>query len=260
MAGTAGPRVRFHGDLIAASLDNDPPRELPPGDRSAYVVCSTPRSGSGLLCRALAATGSAAVPMEYFNGALAPALAQRWGCPVEPDPYRDALWARRADGHGLLGVKLHWRQLLDVVGEPRPESLAQLLGVMPRCVRIRRADLARQAVSLWTALQTGVWSVGSAQAGEEPDVGYDFAGIERCRAEIEAGDAGWDELIAVAGLEVTEVTYEELVARFELTIRRVVAFVAPDAGEVSVAPPATARQGGARAQALLDRYLADLAS
>jgi LPS sulfotransferase NodH len=37
-----------------------------PDTESSYLVCGTPRSGTSLLCRLLAATGVAGRPEEYF--------------------------------------------------------------------------------------------------------------------------------------------------------------------------------------------------
>jgi len=53
-------------DPLRPELDAEPPLD-PPLPDVTYAVCSTPRSGSGRLCRGLAETGLAGIPAEYFN-------------------------------------------------------------------------------------------------------------------------------------------------------------------------------------------------
>ena len=65
-------------DLAGDRFDvGDGTRLQPP--RAPYLVCSTPRSGSSLLCDALALTGRMGAPIEYFNPDHRRALSERWG-------------------------------------------------------------------------------------------------------------------------------------------------------------------------------------
>lgn len=52
-----------------------------PVPRSSYLICSTPRTGSSLLCDALTATGVAGRPEEYFQ------FRARTGFPRRPHEY-----------------------------------------------------------------------------------------------------------------------------------------------------------------------------
>src|SRR5262249_13821667 len=61
--------------------------------RASYLVCASPRSGTELLCRGLAATGVAGRPQEYFL-AEDPARLPGWGF-WEEGPF--------AAGHDLNG-------------------------------------------------------------------------------------------------------------------------------------------------------------
>ncbi|HUB72642.1 MAG TPA: Stf0 family sulfotransferase [Solirubrobacteraceae bacterium] len=163
----------------------------------SYLVCATPRSGSTLLCRALAQTGVAGRPEEYFE-----ALA-RSGLPRRPheyfDPARHAniierlafrempdgsakpnpLWrpetyerylewalAEGTTANGVFGAKLMWGYLGDFAALLRgipgmgERPLPELLArAFPglRYVRITRENKVRQAVSLWKAVQTQRW-------------------------------------------------------------------------------------------------------
>ncbi len=172
-------------------------------DRS-YIVCATPRSGSTLVCHALAETGVAGRPEEYFEalrhsgrprrpeeyfvGVEDPTIRDHLGeraVGSEPTP-RSPLWSRAAydrylewafeagtTPNGIFGAKLMWGyfgdfvSLLRNVPAYRDVPLAELLpSVFPDLtfVRVVRANKVRQAVSLWKAVQTATWRENQASA------------------------------------------------------------------------------------------------
>jgi trehalose 2-sulfotransferase len=163
----------------------------------SYLVCTTPRSGSTLVCQALKATGVAGRPEEYFEA------LRKTGRPRRPEQYfvgvadesildhlgeravaddpqpRSPLWSRTAydrylewamevgtTPNGVFAAKLMWGYFGDFVGllrnvpRFRDVPLAELLStVFPDVtfVRVVRANKIRQAVSLWKAVQTATW-------------------------------------------------------------------------------------------------------
>ena len=260
---------RFVRDLIAPERDTTPARgAVPPSE--AYLVLSTPRSGSGLLCRGLASTGVAAVPMEYFNPVLRSMLVRRWGCGETLHEYRDALWSHRTSADGRFGTKMHWDQLGPLrsealagrAGEPEYDLSAAFLGAIfpaARYLRILRRDVNRQAVSFWTALNTETWSVASGSAEGEPEVRYSFEGIERCRRLIENAEVHWDRFLRFNGMRLLEIVYEDLVADYPGSIGAAVRHVAPSATLGAVPAPSIRRMGGRRAEELLERFTRELA-
>jgi LPS sulfotransferase NodH len=175
----------------------------------SYLVCTTPRSGSTLVCQALKATGVAGRPEEYFEA------LRKTGRPRRPEQYfigaddqsildhlgergdaddpqpRSPLWSRAAydryldwamevgtTPNGVFGAKLMWGHFGDFVGLLRnvPRfgelSLAELLpAVFPKLtfVRVVRANKIRQAVSLWKAIQTASWRQEEHKDGPLPD-------------------------------------------------------------------------------------------
>jgi LPS sulfotransferase NodH len=248
-----------------------PEFDTPPGSEATraltYVVCSTPRSGSGLLCRTMAATRVAGTPIEYFDLTRRALLSRRWGCGPALAAYTEALWARRTSPSGVFATKLHWYHvdalLAEKHGRRRGEApfeqpasfVEELLGGRPVYVRILRRDVNRQAVSLWTAERTGVWGMRS--GGRRGLVRYSFAGIKRARARIVLGELHWERFFRFNGIEPIEVVYEDLSADYESTVAGVLERLVPGAG-TPIPPPLTTRQADERTERFLARFLHDL--
>jgi LPS sulfotransferase NodH len=242
---------------------------LPPWDPAlpgvTYIVCSTPRSGSGLLCRALASTGEAGTPQEYFNAVFRHPLATRWETGGELHSYVHELQRRRTSTSGVFGTKIHWRQLEELAGEVDPTTppfrLLQHLFPGARYIETVRADVDRQAISLWTAMHTRVWAerVG-APANARRRVPYSFSGIKRQRDLISHGNAMWASSFAEAGVEPFVVAYEQLAAEYEATVAAAVQSATGACLEPRRIPPPSSRKQGADARSaeLLERFRSDL--
>src|SRR6478609_11187630 len=172
----------------------------------SYLVCATPRSGSTLVCHALAETGVAGRPEEYFEALRhsgRPRRPEEYFLGVEDQSIRDhlgeravgseptprsPLWSRAAydrylewafeagtTPNGVFGAKLMWGyfgdfvSLLRNVPIYRDVPLAELLPtVFPDLtfVRVVRANKVRQAVSLWKAVQTATWRDQAQRVGD----------------------------------------------------------------------------------------------
>jgi LPS sulfotransferase NodH len=170
----------------------------------SYLVCSTPRSGSTLVCKALRDTGVAGRPEEYFEALRStgrPRRPEEYFAGVDDRSIFDELgdpedggapppaWSRTAydryldwameqgtTDNGVFGAKLMWQYLGDFVGllrgipEYRDLPLSELLrAAFPDLtfVRVVRANKIRQAVSLWKAVQTASWSDRDGEAPTE---------------------------------------------------------------------------------------------
>src|SRR3954469_25286570 len=90
--------------------------------RLSYVICSTSRSGSYLLCELLWRTGVAGAPEEFFHPQYMPRLMERWGV-EELDEYVRALLAHKTTPNGVFGAKIHWAQYGAVLLERDPTAV-----------------------------------------------------------------------------------------------------------------------------------------
>ena len=173
---------------------------------NSYLICTTPRSGSTLLCELLTKTGIAGRPDEYFQ------QLRSTGMPMTPrdylagvaadiippedrigeleqhnlfDPHRFCdfaeylNWVRQTatTSNGVMGAKIMWPYIAGLVdglstipgNDPAmsPHDLLQKAFPRLRYVWLRRMDKVRQAVSLWRAIQTWHWRTDAATASEQ---------------------------------------------------------------------------------------------
>ncbi|MBA2347141.1 MAG: sulfotransferase [Solirubrobacterales bacterium] len=223
MSGIWDPRNPAH--------DNPTPHD-PARPATHVVVCSTPRSGSGLLCRGLAATGYGGLPAEYFNPNQRVPLTARWGCAGTPHAYGSALRAMRTR-NGAFATKLHWDQLEQLWRELTPGASGEppfdvpadfLFELVPeaRFVYIVRSDVDAQAVSLWTAMHTNEWHRrADVQHLPVTRPRYDFAEIDRLRDALVLCELHWDRFFRANSIRPVEVVYEELVHDYRGEVTRV---------------------------------------
>jgi LPS sulfotransferase NodH len=205
----------------------DPPR--------AYVVASTPRSGSTLLCRQLWETHLLGAPKEYCNpmqvrdwevrlgapwsrwahGLLigrAQALAGRGWPASRMASHLRRVRERRSSG-GWFGLKLHQHHFARHFGGI--ENLESVVGPV-RWIRIRRHDRLGQAISWDRALQTNRW-IRAQHEHRRPR--YRPLAIEGRLRAIARSEQAWDDTLRQCS--VVDLSFEELVADPSTVLQRV---------------------------------------
>jgi trehalose 2-sulfotransferase len=197
----------------------------PRGEIDSYLLCTTPRTGSTLLCGLLDSTGVAGHPESYFRRQGQQEYAVKWGIArsaegnfIYSDYIQAALTAGRTD-NGVFAVRIMWETLGELLGELEPMnpglpgvSLLERAFGRTRFVYLRRDDVVAQAVSLVRAEQTNVWHdpIPAIRPAPEHDAWFDFAKIERQVQEMNQHNAAWQEWFRAAGIEPFPVRYEEL--------------------------------------------------
>ncbi len=230
----------------------------------AYIICATPRSGSGLLSRGLAATGVLGSPDEYFSRGAVHRWLGEWGL-------RDKLSSRSAPKAvpgteygkhvrsvatrgGVLGIVVHWYQL---EWTRDAELVTDILDVFPdgsrssvKVIRLTRSDRLGQAISTLIADSTRQYyhepgklpavSEGYEEAVRRPPQ-YDPVRIREHLDEIKRQEHAWDLWLAERAVATLHINYSDLCDSYEESMRRVIDFLGGGA-ELSMPEPQLLRQ------------------
>ena len=249
----------------------------------SYLVAATQRSGSTLLCRALADTGVAGRPEEYFLTGPPEAFPPGWrfweeGLFAQPhgemdrESYLELVFRLGTTSNGVFGAKLMWNNVqwaLEKLWElPRfkgldPVAAFHLLFPNLKVIRLTRGDRVRQAVSWARAAQDGRWVVSDTEAPTpmmEPVYSFEFiCGLERLLAE---GHKGWPEFCDDLGVVPLTIEYEKLAdpITYESTIRSALEYLGVGDAGVAVQPPRTNRQSNEMNDEWVERYMTEKAA
>lgn len=204
------------------------------GNPTKIFICSTPRSGSYMLCRYMVNAGLG-VPHEYFNPHIMRQIAPRLGLGARveglkwrrkmrrdrlpfplPDRvaemnflrlYIERLIPRRCQG-GIFAAKIHFDQYFTVLNNPVGRRLLDG-GVF---IHLFREDLLRQAVSHNFSYLTGRWGdddTVTTSPSPETDL-LEPHKIDRQMAALADEDREWRLLLARNGLAPLSISYEQL--------------------------------------------------
>lgn len=249
----------------------------------AYLVLTVERTGSNLLCDALARTHRAGQPQEWFGytdlheRALAAGAAAADSCLDSPKLislpfYVGAIAARHSYG-GVFGAKVHRYQFLQLERDRLADSPLDLLPHARRddaqLVLLTRNDRPRQAISILMAQATGVYAV-SAEREEaklpdhvEPprrDIRLDspkdlVETLDGILASIVEHEQGWRDWCRGSGLDVLELSYEALCDDYPEAVDRVMRHVTGAGVDPRAVPkPRLGMQRGEETERLLSLW------
>ncbi len=182
----------------------------------SYVICCVQRTGSWLLAHALADTGYAGRPSDYFDDAERENHTREWGLPPgHLTAYVRAMWDHGTTPNGVLGSKLMWNDFDWHRSSLRPRDGTDAgLEFMrttfpdPQFVWLRRADKVRQGISWWRAAVTDQWGLRPGQEAEQPPP--DVAQMVQLVQFAQGCEDGWRQWFASTGIRPCEVLYEDL--------------------------------------------------
>lgn len=220
------PRPRNVGNVkkidFLMSTERDFPVR-PEGAATRYVLCSTPRCGSNLVGEMLHGTGLAGDPQEYLNTRYINGFMRLRGEPeaktLDLAAYMADLERRRTTPNGVFGVKIHFEHI-DSVWKGRSNAAVKFLQRFDKFVLLSRRDKIAQAVSLYKARATQIWSSTDYQFMAEDDPRrsikpeFDPAAIAKALKDLITDDAQWRELLTQHGLPHVELCYEDFVADY----------------------------------------------
>lgn len=247
-------------------------------DYEAYVICTSPRSGSTLLCKLLAATGVSGKPGSHFHE---PSIA-RWleyhHLAAEPgaalrDTLRrvfDAAIARGTGDTGIFGLRLQrhsfefFVEQLGVHNPGLPNDRARFEAAFGRTlfIHLTRPDKVAQAVSGLKAEQTGLWHLAPdgteiERSAPPAEPAYDGAGLRRLYDEFTGFDAAWPAWFAAEGISPLRITYDELSADPRTTLRRVLTALGLDPIAADPVVPGVAKLADRMSEEWVSRFRAE---
>ncbi|MBZ9670019.1 Stf0 family sulfotransferase [Mesorhizobium sp. ES1-3] len=221
-----------------------------------YILCGTPRTGSTLLCKLLAATGTTGDPHSFYRRQDISEWAEDWGLPArdtmgEPEfqlAYLNAAITAGKGGTEIFGLRL-MRENLDELSAILDRIFAGLASDKARFekafgrvlyIHLSRENKLAQAVSLIKAQQTGLWHIAPDGAeiervGPAREPHYDFERIKGEVDELEAYDMAWNTWFAQQGIAPLRIGYERLAAEPAAALLRICEALgvrAPDAQHV----------------------------
>jgi trehalose 2-sulfotransferase len=201
--------------------------------RISYLICATPRSGSTLLCEALRNTGVAGNPDEYFG----PMHVQRWDeiwktkSKIE---YLEKVIEQGSGDNGVLGIKvmrLYWRNVIEFLREAtnlRKCSESELLNqCFPnlRYVWITRRDKVRQGISWMKFLQGAAWYWKDQKPQTIQTLEFKPEVIREFIIQTVTHETAWQEYFRKNQIQPYVVVYEDFVAAYESTARKIIEYL-----------------------------------
>ncbi|HZU71004.1 MAG TPA: Stf0 family sulfotransferase [Ktedonobacteraceae bacterium] len=246
-----------------------------PKPNTSYLICATPRSGSTLLCEALDNTGLAGHPKEYFEALKKTGLPRRpreyfenventailqllgnysrlddeYGQPTFWDgpgyaQYLAHVLEEGTTPNGVFGAKMMWGYFGDFIENARQIPAYRYMAVPDilnaifpdlHYIWVTRRDKARQAVSLWKAIQTWTWKHDwhDALAGmhNHKELVFNFEAIDHLVQRINAHDEAWQRYFTECGVRPYTVIYEELAGAYEETALSILRYLHIPIGE-----------------------------
>ncbi|MCF1466680.1 sulfotransferase [Agrobacterium vitis] len=228
----------------------------------SYVICTSPRSGSTLLCNMLTATGVAGKPKSYFHQGPITDWLSYLNLDINPSlPESNLLAAifeaaveKGRNGTSLFGLRLQ-RHSFDLF----VEKLAVLYPVLASdrqrieaafgptlFIHLTRLDKVQQAVSYVKAQQTGLWH--RAPDGTElerlsapRDPIYDAADIRARYDEFNRYDRAWQSWFDMQDIQPLPITYEALCADPIASLKDVLVQLGVNGEAASSVVPGTAK-------------------
>ncbi|MEO9822552.1 MAG: Stf0 family sulfotransferase [Paracoccaceae bacterium] len=208
----------------------------------SYVICTSPRSGSTMLCKMLSETGTAGRPDSYFHTPSIPEWLSSFDLgkntfDTEKSTLKAIFEAAQNQGTGTTGVfglRLQGQSLpfflkqLKKLHPERPNDRQRINTVFGETlfIHLTRTSKLDQAVSLVKAFQSGLWHLASdgteiERTAQPKPLVYDDVSITRELECMNALEDAWIKWFAQQKLNPLRVTYAELSERPKATLARI---------------------------------------
>ncbi|MEM1219430.1 MAG: Stf0 family sulfotransferase [Bacteroidota bacterium] len=207
--------------------------------RKAYRIWMTPRTGSTLLCEGLAATQRAGLPNEFFN---TEDLIGTHGT-QDYQAFKEKIWTSGSTPNGVFGIKHsmmtgRYRTWVEHIAQMRGQTLPETFDeevfwsdLFPACKHIflTRRHKVRQAASWWRAIQSEQWHLRPGEKLKDSEAfyeeRYDAAALQSLLQNASLRETALQEYFERYQIVPLTIVYEDMIADFTGTIRRVLAFL-----------------------------------
>lgn len=248
------------------------------GDFQSYMICTSPRSGSTLLCKLLSKTGVAGDPNSLFHK---PSLSawyrayqlRREDFSSEKDALAAVFDAARQKGRGetdVFGLRMQresFRFFMDQVDVLYPNFESELEGIESAFgstlfLHLSRADKLDQAISLIKAKQTGLWhraADGTELERQSPpqEPFYDRDEIANQIKALTAMDEKWIQWFEAQKIEPMRISYDQLSEDPVGTTQSIVVALGLDIQEVKALEVPVAKLADTINEEWAERFLAE---
>jgi LPS sulfotransferase NodH len=215
----------------------------------SYIICSTSRSGSTLLCDLLTDSGVAGRPNSFFMPEFYREWAREfnistdtWDSEHEFDQsYLSAVLKYGADKTNVFGMRLMWKSFAELSkrlgtffpDEDSDSARFRSAFETPCYIYLSRENKVAQAVSTLKAVQTGLWHIhadGTERERLKPkqDAVYDERALSQQVAECEKHDAAWVDWFSQQNIEPVCITYESLSKNPQATLEVILSVLGLD--------------------------------
>jgi len=241
----------------------------------SYIICSTPRSGSTLLCDLLADTNIAGCPDSFFMNEHYSSWTSLLGVPVDSWRtksafdlrYIEAVIKQGAGETGVFGMRVQWESLGDLsarlrelyLTEENDQDLFNMTLGITHYIHLSREDKVAQAVSLLRADQSGLWHVhpdGSERErikdGLTPT--YNTKALSTLVSRLEEFDAAWTAWLSAQNIQPIFVTYEKLSSHPNIVIGEILSRLGLNPTNASKISPKTKKMASYESKMWIKRF------
>lgn len=238
--------------------------------KNAYIVCTTPRTGSNLLCFALAKQGIG-IPIEYLN-LQGNESAQDFYSRITKDnfqadirnkmpraeirsKYIPAIINCRTTANGFFGMKVFAHHFTNLFGDTELSALTPFIGCEPKLIHLVRENLIELTVSLIMARTSQRWHSEMASEKEMTTV-YSFEEYFETMIALSAIQNKWHSTVGVKSKnDILRITYKQLSENYTETMKRVNSYLGVT--DTQIPEPPIKKQVSKAKLELIERFTLD---
>jgi LPS sulfotransferase NodH len=198
--------------------------------RTRYIICSSPRTGSTLLGQMLKDSNCAGDPLEYFNPQYLLALRKRFEISGKLSEIVRLLEKHRTSSNGVFGIQIHWSHFSKIF-QHNPNERDLFFENFDKIIVIRRKDKIAQAISLYRASTTKLWSSldedRTRASYHKDDEDFDPEALSQLLHYVIHQDEAWLNYLKTKNKLCKTLFYEDIVQDWNSSSREVLNFITP---------------------------------